>query len=196
MGSQGSQPGNTLDPATWVDRHGDMLFRYALSRLRDPDSAEEVVQESFVAALHAVAQYSGTGAEGAWLLGILKRKIIDYIRRRNRPDSGVGGEADEDPIGSCFDAKGNWQFDPRLAGARPEAHMEREEFWQAFRGCLAGLPQRQADVFSLREIEEMSSDNICKELRITASNLWVLLHRARLRLVRCMTSHLERWGDL
>ncbi len=196
MGNQSSRTGNIMDPAMWVDRHGDILFRYALSRLRDPDSAEEVVQESFVAALGAVEQYSGTGTEGAWLLGILKRKIIDYVRRCNRPDSGVGVVADEDPIESCFDAKGNWRFDPRLVGVRPEAQLEREEFWQAFRGCLAGLPRRQADIFSLREIEELSSDKICKELQISSSNLWVLLHRARLRLVRCMKSHLEKWGDL
>lgn len=196
MGVQGSQPSDTMDPTAWVDRHGDNLFRYALSRLRDPDAAEEVVQETFVAALRAVDQYSGAGAEGAWLLGILKRKIVDCIRRRNRPDAGLGVEPGEDPTETLFDKKGNWRFDPRLAGRQPEACLEREEFWQAFQGCLKGLPQRQADVFSLREIEEMSGEKICKELGITSSNLWVLLHRARLRLIRCMKSHLEKWGEL
>ena len=79
---------------------------------------------------------------------------------------------------------------------RPEACLEREEFWLSFRGCLKGLSQRQADVFTLREIDEMAGDEICKELGITASNLWVLLHRARLQLSRCMKSHLEKWGVL
>ena len=196
MGHQGSQASNGVDPSAWVDRHGDTLFRYALSRLRDPDAAEEVVQETFVAALRAVDQYSGAGSEGAWLLGILKRKIIDCVRRRNRPDAGLGMEPGEDPTETLFDKKGNWRLDPRIAGQRPEACLEREEFWQAFRGCLKRLPQRQADVFSLREIEDLSSENICKELQITASNLWVLLHRARLRLIGCMKSHLEQGGDL
>ncbi len=195
MSGQSSQPGNTLDPTAWVDLHGDTLFRYALSRLRDPDAAEEVVQETFVAALHAVDQYSGAGAEGAWLLGILKRKIIDCVRRRNRPDASLGTEAGEDPTETLFDKKGNWRLDPRIAGRRPEALLEREEFWLVFRGCLDGLPQRQADVFSLREVEDLSSESICKELQITPSNLWVLLHRARLRLMSCMKSHLERWGE-
>lgn len=195
MDSQDSYSSNKIDPATWVDHHGDTLFRYALSRLRDPDSAEEVVQETFVAAVGAASQYSGAGAEGAWLLGILKRKIVDCIRGRNRPDAGLGAGPGDDPTESLFDEKGNWRFDPRFAGNQPGACLEREEFWQAFRACLNRLPQRQADVFSLREVEELSSEKICKELQISSSNLWVLLHRARLRLVGCMKSHLEKWGE-
>ena len=124
-----------------------------------------------MAALRAVDQYTGAGAEGAWLLGILKNKIVDYVRKRNRPDAGLGTEPGEDPAEALFDEKGNWRSDPRIAGRRPEAFLEREEFWQAFRGCLKGLPQRQGDAFSLREIEDLSSERICKELQITASNL-------------------------
>jgi len=182
------------DPAEWVDRHGDSLYRYALSRLRDPEAAEEVVQESFVAALHAREQYAGRGSEGAWLLGICKRKVIDHVRRRNRPDSGTGGDPGPDPAEALFDAKGNWRTDPRVLGRRPEETLQREEFWEVFRGCLKRLTQRQADAFTLREVEELASDEICKELSISTSNLWVLLHRARLGLTRCMKSHLEKWG--
>lgn len=196
MSGQSSQSGSTLDPTGWVDRHGDLLYRYALSRLRDPDSAEEVVQETFVAALRGKDQYTGAGAEGAWLLGILKRKIIDCVRRRNRPDAGRETEPGEDPSETLFDEKGNWRSDPRIMGRQPEALLEREEFWQTFRGCLDSLPQRQADVFALREVEDLSSEHICKALQITPSNLWVLLHRARLRLMICMKSHLTRWGKL
>ena len=74
----------TLNPACWVDEYGDYLYRYAVSRLRGGDAAEEVVQETFVAALRHVDQYKAKGSERAWLLGILKRKIIDLIRDRNR----------------------------------------------------------------------------------------------------------------
>lgn len=192
VGNQSNHPGSTLDPATWVDRHGDMLYRYALARLRDPEAAEEVVQETFVAALHALDQYSGKGAEGAWLLGILKRKIVDQVRRRGRPDSAAGGDADDDPSQALFDAKGNWRAEARVCPNRPDASLEREEFWAAFRKCLERLPRRQADVFALRELDELDTEEICKGLQITASNLWVLLHRARLHLTRCMQSHQER----
>lgn len=188
--------GGGLAPEQWVDPHGDTLFRYALSRLRDPEAAEEVVQETFVAGLQAREQYSGLGSEGAWLVGICKRKVIDCIRRRHRPDAGIGGELGEAPWVAFFDAKGNWRIDPRVVKGRPEATMEKDDFWKAFRECLERLSQRQADVFTLRELEGMAGDEICKELGITASNLWVLLHRARLRLTQCMKSHLEKWGDL
>ena len=140
MDNQISQISNTLETAIWVDRHGDMLFRYALSRLGDDDSAEEVVQGTFFAALRAVDQYTGAGSEGAWIPGILKRKIIDCVRRRSRLDAGVGGDVGEDPTETLFDKKGNWRFDPRVAGLRPEASLEREEFWHAFRECLTKLP--------------------------------------------------------
>ena len=192
MPTSGGQPGSITDPAEWLDRHGDTLYRFALSRLRDAEAAEEVVHETFVAALGARDQYSGKGSEGAWLLGICKRKVVDHVRRRSRPDAGVGGDLGPDPSEAMFDAKGNWRFDPRVLKGRPERALEREEFWQAFRGCLQRLSQRQADAFTLRELDDLTSDEICKELEISASNLWVLLHRARLSLTGCMKSHLEK----
>ncbi len=191
MPTSGGQSGTTVDPAQWLDRHGDTLYRFAMSRLRDAEASEEVVQETFVAALRARGQYSGKGSEGAWLLGICKRKVVDHVRRRSRPDAAAGGGLGPDPSEAMFDAKGNWQFDPRLIRGRPDGALEREEFWTAFRHCLQRLSQRQADAFTLRELDDLASDEICKELEISASNLWVLLHRARLGLTRCMKSHLE-----
>lgn len=183
-----SNPATTssVDPTTWVDSYGDSLYRYALSRLRDAEAAEEVVQETFVAALGAIDQFAGKGAEGAWLLGILKRKIVDFVRARNRSTSATD---DEDPTQSLFDAKGNWRSDPRILGTQPDALLLRAEFWQILRQCLSGLPQRQADVFTLREMEGIASEEICKELDLSPSNLWVLLHRARMRLSACIKSN-------
>ncbi|MFO7906153.1 MAG: sigma-70 family RNA polymerase sigma factor [Planctomycetota bacterium] len=189
--SENQKPGT--DPTQWVDRHGDGLYRYALSRLRNPDAAEEVVQETFVAALHSRDQYSGRGSEGAWLLGICRRKVVDCVRRRSRPDAATRGDSGPDPAEVLFDQRGHWQSDPRILGRRPEETLERDEFWQAFRHCLQGLSQRQADAFALRELEGLSTDEICKELDISPSNLWVLLHRARLGLTRCLQRRLENW---
>ena len=76
------------------------------------------------------------GTEGAWLLGICKRKVVDHIRRRSRPDAATGGELGPDPSEAMFDAKGNWRFDPRMVRGRPESALEREEFWKTFRECL------------------------------------------------------------
>ena len=179
----------TLNPSEWVDRYGDSLYRYAFSRLRDAESAEEVVQETFVAALGARRQYAGTGSEAAWLMGILKRKIIDHLRARNRERSGEE-ESERDLSELLFDETGNWRADVRQSRQQPDFALQRDEFWQTTRECLSMLPQRQADAFALREMEGLSSEEICKELEISASNLWVLLYRARLQLSNCMRS---RW---
>ena len=179
----------TLKPAEWVDQYGDYLYRYAVSRLRDGDAAEEVVQETFVAALRHVHQYEAKGSERAWLLGILKRKIIDLIRARNRTTS-LADEDSNDPSEALFDRNGSWQKEVRTARFAPLDSLEREDFWRILRGCLETLPAKQADVFSLREMDDQTTDEICKGLDITASNLWVLLYRARLQLSNCMKS---RW---
>jgi len=174
-----------LDPARWVEDHGDYLYRYAVSRLRNSEASEEVVQETFVAALKHVNQYQAKGTERAWLLGILKRKIIDFIRNRCRTIS-LSDEKINDIPDSFFDQSGSWSKDIRSAGYTPLCSLERSDFWRILRGCLKKLPSRQADVFVLREMEDQSTDMICNELEISASNLWVLLHRARLQLSNCM----------
>jgi len=179
-----------IEPEKWLLEYGDYLYRYALSRLRDPNAAEEVVQETFVAGLRAAGQYSGKGAERAWLLGILKRKIIDFVRLRNRTSGLPLNGPEESWSDSLFTAFGHWRADPRFLAPQPGDSLEREEFWSAFRDCLTRLPQRQADVFVLRELDDQESTFICKELDISASNLWVLLHRARLQLAKCLQG---RW---
>ena len=178
-----------FDPAEWVNRHGDMLYRYARARLRNPESAEEVVQETFVAALRYQAQFAGKGSEGAWLLGILKRKIVDHIRQITR--AGVQWDSQEEGYLSeiLFDQKGAWRPEFRRDDFRPLDSLEREEFWKVLRSCMEGLPSRQADVFALRTMEQRSTEEICNDLEITASTVWVLLHRARTRLANCMRSN-------
>lgn len=179
----------TLDPSAWVELHGDYLYGYAVSRLRDGDAAEEVVQDAFVAALRHADQYAGQGSERAWLVGILKRKIIDYIRQRNRTISLDENESG-DPSEALFDQSGRWQRSVRAAGYQPLDSLEKREFWQTLQECLKTLPARQADVFVLREMDDKGTEEICKDLAITPSNLWVLLYRARLRLSNCMKG---RW---
>jgi RNA polymerase sigma-70 factor (ECF subfamily) len=178
-----------FDPAAWVDRHGDVLYRCALARLRDKESAEEVVQETFVAALRHQAQFAGTGSEGAWLVGILKRKIIDHIRQRSKAGVQLESPGEHDLAEILFDRSGAWREEFRRDDFRPLDSLEREDFWRVLRSCMEGLPSRQADVFALRTMEQRSTEEICKDLEITASTVWVLLHRARTRLANCMRSH-------
>lgn len=181
----------SLKPAEWVDQYGDYLYRYALSRLRSGEAAEEVVQQTFVAALQHAEQFAGRGSERAWLLGILKRKVVDLIRQRSR-GTPLDSEHSSDPSEAMFDHQGNWRATMRSATFRPLDSLERDEFWKILRNCLDTLPIRQADVFVLREMDGRSTPEICKELGVSTSNLWVMLYRARLQLSRCMKSRWEQ----
>ena len=177
----------SADPDRWVDEYGDYLYRYALSRLRNSTAAEEVVQETFLAGIRFQDRFTGEGAERAWLLGILKRKIVDYVRMRNRYDRDGSYEDTNDPSAQLFDQHGRWKADA-FAGVTPDDQVESREIWGVVQGCLEHIPKGQADVFVLSVMEEMETDQICLELGITATNLWVRLHRARLALAKCVGS--------
>lgn len=183
-----SQPNDAcLEPELWVDRHGDVLYRFALLRLRSPELAENAVQETFLAALAARDSFSGRSSERTWLVGILKRKVVDHFRKAGRevPTDDAEGAA-SDPGEELFDPKGRWRVPPARWGDRPGAELERAEFWAALSRCIQGLPERQARVFCLRELDELPGDEVCKVLGVSASNLWVLMHRARAGLRRCL----------
>jgi RNA polymerase sigma-70 factor (TIGR02943 family) len=177
------------DPERWVDEYGDYLYRYAWSRLRDESAADEVLQETFLAGIRFQDRFTGDGAERAWLLGILKRKLIDHIRMRNRYDRDGSYEDTNDPSSQLFDQKGNWRAES-FAADTPDGQLESKEIWDVVKICLQNIPKGQADVFMLSVMEDMDSDQICSELGISASNLWVRLHRARLALAKCVGA---RW---
>ena len=187
---QQTQAVSSLEPSNWVDEYGDYLFRYAYSRLRDSNSAEEVVQETFLAGVRYSEQFSGRGTERAWLLGILKRKIIDFVRARNKHANTANFEEETDLSGQLFDAAGKWK--PGVMGwsPPPQEKVEMDELWGVVQGCLSKLPKGQSDVFILSVMEKMDAGDICDELGISSSNFWVRMHRARLGLAKCVG---DRW---
>ena len=185
---QGSESSRGVNPERWVEVHGDCLFRYALWRVRRPEVAEDLVQETLCAAVRIHSTFLGKSSERSWLCGILKNKICDYFRKRGREVSFTDLEFLQDEIADKFVEQGFWNHDLGLLNWKPEAEavIHRAEFWETFRACLSKLPVRVADVFILREIEEMDSAQICKALRISQNNLWVMLYRARLALRECL----------
>ncbi len=184
--------GRAFHPENWVDQHGDALFKYAVIRTRDASIAEELVQETLLAALQSYDKFAGQSSERTWLIGILKHKIIDYFRKVSRL-SAYQAEVEaklEHP--EIFQQSGEWieHFDfeagPCEWQRSPDKAVEQAEFWAAFSHCLAGLPPRIASAFSLRELEQLSSEEICKVLEVSTTNLWVMLHRARAHLRHCL----------
>jgi len=183
-------PEKALDPELWVDSYGDYLYRYAFSRLRDANSVEEVVQETFLAGIRYRKQFSGRGSERAWLLGIMKRKIVDAIRLRAKFDRVSTYEDEYDLSNQLFDEKGNWRQGAVPWSATADQNVTSRELWQVVRDCLGHLPPGQADVFVLSVMEEMETDEICREMDITPASFWTRMHRARLGLSKCVGS---RW---
>jgi RNA polymerase sigma-70 factor (ECF subfamily) len=174
------------DPNEWVDQHGDALFSYALLRVRDRNVAEELVQETFLAAIQAADGFRGRSAERTWLMGILKHKLIDHLRRSSREQPMSAADGSDAALDSLFKRNGMWQTRPGDWEPDPSELLEQGEFWGVFRHCLGELPERVAAVFTLRVVDETEPDEVCKVLGITPTNLWVVLHRARARLRRCL----------
>ena len=177
-----------FDPERWVEEHGDCLYRYALIRVRRPEVAEDLVQETLCAAVRNYGSFGGKSSERTWLCGILKNKICDHFRKLGRETCFTDMEFLEDELSHKFVPQGFWNHDLGPLEWKPEADvvMHRSEFWDTFRNCLAKLPQRVADVFMLREIDEMETTQICDTLKVSPNNLWVMLHRARMALRECL----------
>ena len=189
----GAAPGIS-DPEHWVDLHGDYLFKYALLRLRDPAKAEDAVQETFLAALKGGKSFAGRSAEKSWLVGILKNKIFDYYRKASRETSFTDLDfyADEESDRFVADGmrQGSWihELGPEEWHRAGES-LDNERFWAAYRECAGKLPKNVAAVFNLREVDGVESKEVCALLNISESNLWVMLHRARMALRRCLETN-------
>lgn len=187
------------DPERWVDEHGDYLFKFALVRLRDPAKAEDMVQETFLAALKGGQSFAGRSAEKSWLAGILKHKILDHYRKAGRESSFTDLQFYQDEESHCFVPdglfKGGWIHEPgRDLGpmewsSDPGASLDSEAFWKTFRDCSNKLPKNISTVFTLREVDGVESKDICQLLNISENNLWVMLHRARMALRRCLETN-------
>ena len=174
-----------------VESHRGYLLRFALAKLRDTDQAEEVVQEALLAALDGVGAFAGQSSLRTWLTSILKFKIIDFQRRviTERAHFATAPEeddtADPDWMERIFDDTGHWN--PRLGDwANPDGALEQKQFFEVFERCMDKLPKTAGRVFFKREVMGVDTDEICKEEDISASNCWVMLHRARLALRECL----------
>jgi RNA polymerase sigma-70 factor (ECF subfamily) len=190
-----SHSGRLSDPERWVDEHGDYLFKYALLRLRDAARAEDLVQDTFLAALKGGKNFAGRSAEKTWLVGILKNKIADHFRKASREKSFTDLAFYDDEEKNNFVAEGlsggSWLNDHAPADwtPNPGAALDNEAFWKTFRECASKLPKNINSAFCLREIDEVESSEICRMLNISENNLWVMLHRARMALRRCLEAN-------
>ncbi len=182
------------NPESWVDQYGDFLYRFTLSRIKDPSIAEDLVQETFLAALKARKNFQGRSTAKTWLIAILKHKIVDHIRKQVREQTSDKVEslyntAANDPADTSFNDEGDWQIRPSKWIIDPMKLYEQKEFMDVLYHCLGELPERQAEAFMMREIDGFSTEEICKVLNISATNSWVMLYRARMWLRQCLENN-------
>jgi len=165
-----------------VEGERPYLLRYASLQLRDTQAAEDAVQETLLAALAGEAGFGQRASLRTWLTGILKHKIIDAVRKASREAPAAGADEFE----ALFDERGHWIEMP-AAWSDPDASLDQKRFFAALELCLSRLPAKTAQTFMMREHMGLETDEICKELAITATHCWVLLYRARMALRECLT---------
>ncbi len=180
------EPRSLEDPSIWVDRYGDYLYRFALARIHDPVVAEDLVQETFLAALKSRRNFEKRATVKTWLTAILRHKIVDFIRKRQRERVIDNEEALDRSLEAFFNDNGHWKIHPAKWAHNPGKHYEQKEFLDILYDCLTGLPRRIARIFMLREMEGLQTEEICQQMKISATNCWTMLYRARSALRRCL----------
>ncbi|MEN9569988.1 MAG: hypothetical protein RL172_1219 [Bacteroidota bacterium] len=173
-----------LQPDKWVQLYADALFSYAIARVQDSAVAEDLVQDTFLSAWKSREQYNGTASEKTWLYTICKNKIIDHFRRQTASPMVL----DDAELANYFDEGGHWKPSaaPRAWRIETESAIETKEFYQVLASCRKKLKSVQQMLFSMKYLEDAATDDICKYLNITPSNYWVLIHRVKLHLRKCL----------
>ena len=169
-------------PEQWVDLHGQYLSRYATGRVRNRQAAEDLVQETFIAALKARKNFSGRSSERSWFVGILKHKIVDFFRKDSRERSVASLERISFNTGAGTDNSWRWLQGYGSTLEMPDGAAQQKGFFSVLIQCLSQLPETLSRAFVLREINGLETEEVCKILDISSSNLWVRLHRARASL--------------
>jgi len=188
-----------LSDEVYLEEVRNQMVRFATIQLSDVTQAEDAVQEALIGALKNAKSFNGRAALKTWIFAILKNKIADVLRQKQRTvniSSLQSKDNEDENISELFDRKGFWKVDERpVTWGNPEASMREGQFWVVFESCLEHLPPKQARVFMMREFIELDANEICETLELSTSNLHVLLHRSRLRLRECVENNWYLKGE-
>lgn len=176
-----------IDTSLWVDEYSDMLYNFAVTRINDHEMAKDLVQDTFVSAIKGLDSFQGKSTVKTWLFSILKRKIIDQWRkndsRKTRPMSALGTDTEEGEAKIL-------ERQNKGAVSEIEVDFENKELRATIMECIHDLPDKWKGIVIDKLVEEHDSDEVCKEHEITASNLWVIIHRAKVQLRSCLE---QKW---
>jgi len=190
-----------LNVSQWVAMYGDCLYNYAVYRVNDANEAQDLVQDTFLAGIKAKDSFRGDCSEKTWLITILKRKVIDHYRKKGV--QGIQSSIDTEQVAAGYEQffnedghlENNWtsQAKPHSWSYSGTQAMETREFYEVLNRCLSTLPGKWSSLFRMKNMEDLETDVICKELNISPSNYWIIMHRTRLQLRKCIEIS---WFDL
>jgi len=175
-----------MKPEAWLEEHGDCLYAYAIRRVRNVNAAEDLVQDTLLAAIESKDTFAGASSERTWLVGILKHKILQRYRRVVRDKRDIQDDIDPAFVEGLFSRRGTWKSGPGGWGGDPDSVPEAEEFRRALAECLFKLPRRIAEAFLLAEQHHLTTENLCQVLEVSATNVYAMLYRARSALRQCL----------
>jgi len=181
-------PGQQVNPHKWVEHYADYLYAYAITRIRDEEQARDLVQETFLAALERIDKFDGKSTERTWLTAIIKNKIVDVYRKKSSGFFSGDEKKAEQEQQDFFEDDGHWtpEYRPAEFAAEDFNPLHNKEFNSILQSCMKKLPGLWLAVFTMKHIGDESTDNICSELKVSASNYWVIIHRTKLNLRACL----------
>jgi len=173
----------------WIEEYSDALFKFAHVRVGDRETAKDLVQETFLSALQKLESFRGESSQKTWLISILKNKIIDYYRKSAKGKSvPLIDEDGTSELDKYFDEEGEWKSSagPVSWSASGYQILRSKEFLEILQKCLSKLSDHGRLVFVSKYLDELESEEICKQLELTTSNYWVIMHRAKLQIRQCI----------
>ena len=177
---------HSLNPNFWVANYSDELFGFAFIRVNDEETARDLIQDTFLSALRNQESFKGEISEKNWLYLILKNKVIDHYRKNAKtPLTRIYDQQSEDEF---FDESGHWKKEslPNPFNQAVNNQQHSFEFYEILEKCKRKLSELQLNLFSMKFLDEIESEEICKELDISSSNYWVLIHRIKLKIRKCI----------
>ncbi|MEO9021999.1 MAG: sigma-70 family RNA polymerase sigma factor [Ginsengibacter sp.] len=179
---------------SWVEEYSDKMYSWALYKTNSEETAEDLVQETFMAAFQSFGKFEEKSNPITWLLGILNHKIADYFRKSYRQPTVNESERRFKPgnnfLDTFFDADGSWVKEQRPGTWSEDTHLlDNTEFVETLQACMNKLPSNWFAAINLKYLEEKKGEQICQELQITTTNFWQILHRAKLQLRKCLEVH-------
>lgn len=177
-----------VGPNLWVKNYADFLYNYARIRINDNELARDLVQETFLAALESWGKFDGRSSEKTWLTSILRNKIFDVYRKKSTASGKQSISLNGSDNDEFFENSGHWKEGryPESFGLEEPVAMENKEFESILKSCMERLPPLWKSVFTMKYIDEETSETICAQLELTTSNFWVISHRAKVSLRDCL----------